>query len=90
VARYRIRETENALLIELTEVGEKQGQFLEAFGECQAGECSCPTDEYSKLAAMDVTGGGDSINVRLETRPGAKLETAQIVACLDFTTERLK
>ena len=59
---YRIRADKTAVLIELTEVGVRKEQFLETFGECQAGRCACPTDEYAKLAAMEVAGAGHSID----------------------------
>jgi hypothetical protein len=90
MAGHRIREDNTAVLIELSGVGAKKGEFLEAFGECQAGHCACPTDEYSKLASMEVTAAGDSITVRLETKPGEKLDAAQIETCLDYTTTTLQ
>ena len=86
MAGYRIRADKTAVLIELTDVGVKKEQFLETFGECQAGRCACPTDEYAKLASMEVAGAGDSIRVRLEAKPGEKLDVAQIETCLDYTT----
>src|SRR5271166_5873820 len=57
-----------------------------SFGECQAGQCSCPTDEYQKLASMDVQHTGDLIRIRLEPKAGQVLNTRQIAACLDYTT----
>ena len=42
----------------------------------------CPTDEYGKLASMEVIGAGDSIRVRLEAKPGEKLDAAQVETCL--------
>lgn len=90
MAGYRIREDNQALLIELTGVGAKKKELLEAFAECQAGQCACPTDEYGKLASMEVTGAGDSITVRLETKPGEKLDAAQVETCLDYTTTKLQ
>ncbi len=90
MAGYRIREDKTAVLIELTDVGVRKEQFLETFAECQAGRCACPTDEYGKLASMEVTAAGDSIRVRLETKPGEKLDAAQIETCLDYTTTKLQ
>ena len=88
MAGYRIREDKTAVLIELTGVGDKKGQLLETFGECQAGQCACPADEYGKLASIEVTGAGDSILVRLETKPGEKLAAAHIETCLEYTTAK--
>jgi hypothetical protein len=87
MARYRIDEhDESKVLIEVAEVGKNQDQLLEAFGECQAGQCSCPTNEYDKLESMEVEQGEDLIRLRLEPKPGRQLDTSQIAACLDYTT----
>lgn len=42
------------MTIEVTEVAGIEDRLLQAFGECQAGQCSCRTDEYQKLASMEV------------------------------------
>jgi len=89
VARYRIHEDKSTVLIEVAEVGEGKEQLLEAFGECQSGQCSCPTNEYDKLESMEVEPGEDLIRMRLEPKPGTKFDTSQIAACLDYTTATL-
>lgn len=86
MARYRIDEQESAVSIEVTDLGERQDQLMEAFGECQAGQCSCPTNEYEKLASMEFQQAGDLIRIRLEPKPGEKIDTSEIAACLDYTT----
>jgi hypothetical protein len=90
MVRYRIQEEASALSIEVTEAAGRQEQLLEAFGACQAGRCSCPTNEYRKLASMNVEQAGDSIRIRLETKPGEKLDASEIAACLDYTTAKLE
>jgi len=52
MARYRIDDEDASVSIEVTDVAGQE--LFEAFRECQAGQCSCPTDEYQKLASMDV------------------------------------
>ncbi len=89
MTRYRIQEEESAISIEVAEVGGRQEQLLEAFGECQAAQCSCPTNEYQKLASMQVEQTSDAIRIRLETKPGEKLDNSEISACLDYTTANL-
>jgi hypothetical protein len=89
VARYRIHEDKSTVLIEVAEVGESKEQLLEAFGECQSGQCSCPTTEYDKLESMEVEPGEDLIRMRLQPKPGTKFDTSQIAACLDYTTATL-
>ena len=89
VARYRIHEDKSTVLIEVAEIGESKERLLEAFGECQSGQCSCPTNEYDKLESMGVEPGEDLIRMRLEPKPGTKFDTSQIAACLDYATATL-
>lgn len=85
MTRYRIDKTPTAARIELTEVGGKQQQLLEAFQECAEGHCSCPTTEYTKVASMQVESGSKGIDIRLESKPGTEFDTAQIANCLTHT-----
>lgn len=85
MARYRIEERGASVAIELTQVADQQDQLLQAFGECQAGQCSCPTDEYQKLATMAVEPGDDVLRLRLDAKPGERFDVSEIAACLDYT-----
>jgi hypothetical protein len=89
MARYRIDEDASAVSIEVTEAGGRQDQLMGAFGECQAGQCSCPTNEYEKMASIEVEQAGDLIRIRLEPKPGEKMDTSEIAACLDYTTAKV-
>jgi len=86
---YRIEEDESGLSVELKGAVGKKDELLATFGECTEGQCSCPTDEYKKLASMDVEQSGDVIKLRLEARTGEKFDTSEIAACLDYTTQKL-
>lgn len=88
MAHYRIEESGSTVTIEVTEVAGKQEELLGAFGACQAGQCSCPTDEYQKLAGMEVLHGVDEIRLRLEPKPGEKFDLSEIASCLDYTTAK--
>ena len=89
VARYRlVEEAESAVSIEVTEVAGMRDELLDAFAACQAGQCSCPTDEYEKLDYMDIETGEDEIRLRLAPRAGEKFDVAEIGACLDYTTSK--
>jgi hypothetical protein len=79
VARYRIDEDEAAVSIELTEQAGEQEELLEAFRECQEGRCTCPTEEYRKVASMDVDADEDRIAIRLESKPGERLDSSEIM-----------
>ncbi len=88
MTKYTIKADGPSLEIELTEAAGCQDQLLEAFGECQEGRCSCPTNEYEKVSAMDVRPGEDRIDIQLEAKPGTTFDTDQIAACLDYTLAR--
>lgn len=90
MAQHQVREDSTGVVVELTDVGSKREVLLHAFAECQAGRCDCPTDEYDKLADLKVSNVGDSITVRLATKPGEKLDTAQIETCVVYTTGKIE
>jgi hypothetical protein len=81
----KIRNESSAVAIELTGVAGHQKELLEAFQECQEGSCSCPTDEYKKVASMTVDADERRIAIRLEAKPGVKLNVSEIENCLDYT-----
>jgi hypothetical protein len=85
MTKYTISANGSSVAIELTEVAGRQAELLEAFGECQEGRCSCPTNEYLKVATMDVRPTGDRIAIRLEAKPGTSLDTTEIATCLAHT-----
>ena len=85
---YQITPAESGMTIELNGVGGQQQQLLAAFGECQAGQCSCPTTEYEKVEAMDVEPSDDAIAIRLRAKPGHEFDSREIGACLDHIVEQ--
>jgi len=89
MARYRIDEKESTVSIEVAEVAGHQEELMQAFGECQVGQCNCPTTEYTKLASMKVEQEEDLIRLRLEPKPGERFDTSEIAACLDYTTSKI-
>lgn len=86
---YRIHEDESGLSVEIVGAGDKTEELLQTIGECKDGQCSCPTDEYKKLASLDIEQSGDVITLRLEAGTGQKFDTSEIDACLDYTTQKL-
>ena len=85
---YQITPTATGVTIELTGVGDRQPQLLEAFEECQAGRCSCPTTEYDKVATMDVEPAEDLLAIRLQALPDRTFDPGQIAACVDHTVDK--
>ena len=88
MSSYTIKAEVGIVAIEITGVAGRQAELLEAFGECQRGQCSCPTNEYEKVAAMAVEPADDRIDIRLEAKPATTLDASEIEACLDYTVGR--
>lgn len=89
MAKYQITPDQKGLTIAVTGVaGEQQGRLTQAFQECQAGHCTCPTDEYEKLDGLEITGTEDEITLRLRAKDGTDFDTDAISACLDYTVAK--
>ncbi len=89
MAEYQIKPDQKALTIAVTGVSpQQQGQLIEAFQECQAGRCTCPTDEYEKLDGLQISGTEDEITLRLQAKDGTEFDTGAIAACLDYTVAK--
>lgn len=89
MTRFRIREQQASVTVELTEVGDKQAALLDTFQECQEGRCDCPTDQYQKVSAMAVEPGENQIQITLKAKPGEHFDTAEIANCLDHTISKV-
>jgi hypothetical protein len=90
MARYRVEDQPEGVAIQVTEVAGRQRQLLEAFQECQSGHCTCPTDEYQKVAGMQLTAGADEVVLRLQAKPGTRFVTTEISSCLDHTIAKVE
>jgi hypothetical protein len=85
MTQYKISNESSVVSIEVTGVAGHQNELLEAFQGCQEGTCSCPTDEYQNVASMTADADESRIAIRLQAKPGAKLDVSQIKSCLDYT-----
>ena len=83
--KYRIDDKKSQLDIDIEETGGKQQALLEAFQECQQGRCACPTDEYKKLASLEIESSDNAIKLHLKLKPGEQLETSELEQCLQHT-----
>ena len=90
MARYRVEDQPQGVAIQVTEVAGRQRELLDAFQECQSGHCTCPTDEYQKVAGMQVTEAADEITLQLQARPGTRFDASEISACLDHTIAKVQ
>jgi hypothetical protein len=86
--RHEVAKRSNGLDIKITEIEGKEGQLLEAFEDCQAGRCSCPTDEYEKLESLQVEVADGKIDLQLTAKPGHVLDEDEINRCLDYTKKQ--
>ena len=73
---------------DLVDTAEGAPQVLEALQECQEGRCRCPTDQYERLAGMDIATRGGAMRVRLRPRAGKRLDMDALRLCLDYTGQR--
>lgn len=87
MARYELREDAATVSIGASGVGDErqERESLEAFDDCRSGRCSFPTDHDDKLASMEVDRDDDSITLRLQLKPGARFDTAELRTCLEHT-----
>ena len=90
MAGYRIEQHHTGIVIEVTGVAGHQEELLEAFGECQSGHCTCPTEEYRKVVSMDIVSADEEITLRLEAKPGERFDTDEISTCLDHTLSKVE
>ena len=88
--KIKIDENKNGIDISVDDVKNDRQKLLEAFRECQEGRCSCPTEEYKKLASLEVEQSAEGIQLRLKSRDGESIDKSEIERCLDYTAERVK
>jgi hypothetical protein len=85
---YRIGHTGDEVTIDLSGTAGRTPQVLEALHECQEGRCGCPTDQYERLAGMDIATTEDQIRVTLRPREGATLDTDAVRSCVEYTVQQ--
>jgi len=85
----QIKPTAHGIEIDVTDLEGKKDQLLEAFQECSEGRCTCPTNEYQKLEALEVTDSGDTIQLSLKAKPDEQIDTNEIEKCLEYTKKRV-
>ena len=88
--KYQIDQNETGIDISVTDARDDKQKLMEAFSECQQGRCSCPTDEYKKLAELEVHQQGDGIQLRLKTKSGEVIDKSEIEKCLAYTAAQLQ
>lgn len=85
---YALELGDREMVIRVVGVDDRREPLLEAFGDCAAGECMCPTDEFDKLESVQVVSGEDEVIIRLRAKPGETLDDSEIDACVRWTLDR--
>lgn len=88
--KYHINETKDGLSISVDLLKEQKEQLIDAFNQCQQGQCSCPSDEYNKLESLDIDTVDNHIELDLKVKEGQKIDKSEIDKCLEFTTKQLE
>ena len=88
--KYKIDEKVTGIDISVTDAKNDRQKLLDAFRECQEGRCSCPTEEYKKLASLEVAQNEDEIQLRLKSKDGEVIDKSEIEKCLAYTSGRMK
>jgi hypothetical protein len=83
--RYQITAHGDDVDIKVTGTAGRAEQLLASLQQCQQGLCACPTDQYDRLADMDVRTDDHAVTVRLTPRTGEYLDVDELRACLDYT-----
>ncbi len=85
----KIKSTETGIDIDISQVEDKKEKLLEAFQECSEGRCTCHTEEYKKVAALEIHDGDDAIQLSITAKPDEKIDKAEIEKCLEYTKKRV-
>jgi hypothetical protein len=87
--KYAIKADKHKVAIDVGDVGVKKDAALVSFEACAEGYCTCPTNEYTKLTAIEVEAKADGIAIRLTPKPGEAIDVSEIAKCLDHTAKTI-
>ena len=88
---FIVTEDAAKLHIRIDEVGsrQRQAQLLQALQECKEGRCTCPTNQYERLDAIEITPGDTAIDITLTPKAGESIDRQAIDRCLEYTADKL-
>ena len=87
--RQMIKPCPQGLTVVVTDIAGQEDRLLAEFQACRDGRCCCPTDEYTKLEALEIDQAADSIHLRLEAKAGHTFDQGEIERCLKHTAGKL-
>ena len=71
-----------SLTVNIEDVIDK-ASIISTIESCTDGNCACSTDEYQKVASMQISPGVDSIQLNIEVKPGEVIDPTCISDCLE-------
>lgn len=77
------------LRITIAGAGEKQARLMEALQECAEGRCTCPTSQYEKLQAVDISRDEDQVGITLTAKTGDAIDRRAIDKCLEYIATQI-
>lgn len=86
--KHTIEQAADGLRISAEAPQAHQQDLLDELAKCAAGTCSCPTPQYEKLAAIDVSTQGAQVTVDLKVKPGEQIDAVDIEKCLAHTARQ--
>jgi hypothetical protein len=89
MTKFTVMEGAAKLRIRIEDVGSKQDQLINALQECAEGRCTCPTNQYEKLDAIEVVPGDAAVDVTLTPKAGESIDRLAIDRCLEYTADKL-
>ena len=81
IMEIKSAQTGSSLVVNIDDVSDKTA-ILETIQGCADGSCACSTDEYQKVASMEITPGSNSIQLNIEVKPGEIIDPNCISECL--------
>lgn len=87
--KHVIQQTAEGMRIQASVPPEKQRALVDELNKCASGNCSCPTPQYDKVSAVQVSSGPDSVTVNLAVKPGEQVDVADIEKCLEHTAKQI-
>ena len=71
----------SSLVVNIEDVTDNNA-IMETIQGCADGSCACSTDEYQKVASIEILPGANSIQLNIEVKAGEVTDPNSISECL--------
>lgn len=79
--KIKSEQVGQSLIVNIDEIADKQA-ILDTIQGCADGSCACSTDEYQKVASIEILPGAKSIQLNIEVKAGEVIDPNCISECL--------